>query len=60
LLPTINQTVNQHVIAISRQQTEIVLSTFGASANVMGSIALVVKDVILRPTRVEQLNKQAI
>ena len=60
LLPTINQIVEQHVLEISRRQTEIALSTFGASANVIGAVALVVKDVVLSPTRVEQFNKQAI
>ena len=54
LLPAIKESVEKHSLPEIIQQMEILLSAFGSDASVIGSIAIVVDDILSNPTRVER------
>jgi len=49
LLPAIKETVANHSMPEFDQQTEVVLSTFGSDASLIGAIAIVADDVFAKP-----------
>ena len=49
LLPAIKETVANHSMPEFDQQTEVVLSTFGPDASLIGAIAIVADDVFAKP-----------
>lgn len=49
LLPAIKDTVANHTMPEFAQQTEVVLSTFGPDASLIGAIAIVAEDVFAKP-----------
>lgn len=55
LLPAINAAVKERTLIEMQQQVEVKLSAFGASASVMGAVALVVRTTLLQPTRLGSL-----
>ena len=54
LLPAIREVLPQHTLPEIDQQAEIVLSSFGQDASLIGAIAIVVNDVLSHPTQVER------
>lgn len=54
LLPAIEETVLLHSLPEIDQQAEVVLSTFGTDASLIGAIAIVVNDVLTNPTHAER------
>ncbi len=52
LLPAIQRAVRERALAETRARTQIVLSAFGPDASVMGAVALVVKDILSKPSTV--------
>jgi glucokinase-like ROK family protein len=54
LLPVIEETVSLHSLPEIGQQAEVVLSTFGPDASLIGAIAIVVDDILASPTHVER------
>jgi N-acetylglucosamine repressor len=54
LLPVIRETVCQHTLPEIGGQVEIGLSAFGPNASLIGSIAIVVDDILSNPTRIER------
>ena len=54
LLPAIKETVARHSLPEIDQQAEVLLSTFGPDASLIGAIAIVVDDVLSRPMNIER------
>ena len=54
LLPVIRETVCEHTLPEIGGQVEIGLSAFGPDASLIGSIAIVVDDILSNPTRIER------
>jgi glucokinase-like ROK family protein len=54
LLPAIKDVVAKRTLAEAQSQTQIILSTFGPAASVVGGVALVVNAVLANPSRVER------
>ncbi len=54
LLPAISSSVNMHTLSEISQQVEILISEFGPDASVIGAVALVVNDILINPSRVEE------
>jgi glucokinase-like ROK family protein len=54
LLPAIREVIPHHTLPEIDQQAEIVLSTFGQDASLIGAIAIVLNDVLSNPTQVER------
>ena len=54
LLPAIREVIPNHTLPEIDQQAEVVLSTFGPDASLIGAIAIVVNDVLYDPTQVER------
>lgn len=54
LLPAIKESIEKYSPPEINQQMEILLSAFGSDASVIGSIAIVVDDILSNPTRVER------
>lgn len=52
LLPAIKETVADHSMPEFDQQTEVVLSTFGTDASLIGAIAIVADDVLSKPMNI--------
>jgi glucokinase-like ROK family protein len=52
LLPAIKEIVVHHSLPEIDQQTEVLLSTFGTDASLIGAIAIVVDDVLSRPMNI--------
>jgi glucokinase-like ROK family protein len=52
LLPAIKESVTKHSLPEINHQVQILISTFGTDASVMGAIALVVNDILLNPSHV--------
>jgi glucokinase-like ROK family protein len=59
LLPAIAQVVEERALAETRAGTQVVQSTFGPDASVMGAVALVVKSVLSHPSSVKRLSEKA-
>lgn len=54
LLPAIKDVVAKRTLAEAQSQTQIVLSTFGPAASVVGGVALVVNAILANPSQVER------
>ena len=54
LLPAIRGEIPAHTLPEIDQQAEVVLSSFGTNASLIGAIAIVVDDVLSNPTQVER------
>ena len=54
LLPAIKESIEKYSPPEINQQMEILLSAFGSDASVIGSISIVVDDILSNPTRVER------
>ena len=54
LLPAARETIANHTLPEIDQQAEIVLSSFGPDASLIGAIAIVVDDVLSHPSQVER------
>ncbi|MEW5940954.1 MAG: ROK family protein, partial [Chloroflexota bacterium] len=54
LLPAIRDVIPHHTLPEIDQQAEVVLSSFGQDASLIGAIAIVVNDAITNPTQVER------
>jgi glucokinase-like ROK family protein len=54
LLPGIKETVSHHALPEIDQQVEVLLSSFGPDASLIGAIAIVVDDVLSNPMSVER------
>jgi glucokinase-like ROK family protein len=58
LLPAIKEVVAKRTLTEAQPQTQIVLSTFGPAASVIGAAALVVNAILASPSRVERMAGQ--
>lgn len=54
LLPAIREIIPHHTLPEIDQQAEVILSSFGPDASLIGAIAIVVDDVLTNPTQVER------
>jgi glucokinase-like ROK family protein len=54
LLPAAREVIAQHTLPEIGQQAEIILSSFGSDASLIGAIAIVVDDVLSNPVQVER------
>ena len=54
LLPAIKETVSRHSFPEVGQQAEVLLSSFGPDASLIGAIAIVVDDVLKKPMNIER------
>jgi len=54
LLPAIREEIPTHTLPEIDQQAEIVLSSFGTDASLIGAIAIIVDDVLSNPSQVER------
>jgi glucokinase-like ROK family protein len=54
LLPAIREVIPRHTLPEIDQQAEVILSSFGPNASLIGAIAIVVDDVLSHPTQVER------
>jgi len=54
LLPAACEVITRHTLPEIGQQAEIVLSSFGSDASLIGAIAIVVDDVLSHPSQVER------
>ncbi len=54
LLPGIEETVSRHALPEIDQQAEVLLSSFGPDASLIGAIAIVVDDVLSNPMSAER------
>ena len=54
LLPAIREIIPHHTLPEIDQQAEVILSSFGPDASLIGAIAIVVDDVLSHPTQVER------
>jgi glucokinase-like ROK family protein len=54
LLPSIMETVGKHSLPEIDQQVEVCLSTFGPDASLIGAVAVVVDDILSKPTHIER------
>jgi glucokinase-like ROK family protein len=54
LLPAVREVIPQHTLPEIDQQAEVVLSSFGQDASLIGAIAIVVDNVLSNPTQVER------
>jgi len=54
LLPGIEETVSRHALPEIDRQVEVLLSSFGPDASLIGAIAIVVDDVLSNPMSVER------
>jgi predicted NBD/HSP70 family sugar kinase len=54
LLPGIKETVSHHSLPEIDQKAEVLLSSFGPDASLIGAIAIVVDDVLSNPLDVER------
>jgi glucokinase-like ROK family protein len=54
LLPAISASVKKHTLSEIYQQVEILISEFGPDASVIGAVALVVNNILINPSRVEE------
>jgi glucokinase-like ROK family protein len=54
LLPAIREVIPHHTLPEIDQQAEVILSSFGPNASLIGAIAIVVDDVLSHPTQVER------
>jgi glucokinase-like ROK family protein len=55
LLPAIKETVARHSLPEIGKRVEVVLSTFGPDASLLGAAAIVADDVLTHPTTVERM-----
>jgi len=54
LLPAIREVLPRHTLPEIDQQAEVILSSFGPNASLIGAIGIVVDDVLSHPTQVER------
>ncbi len=54
LLPAIREVIPHHTLPEIDQQAEVIMSSFGPNASLIGAIAIVVDDVLSHPTQVER------
>lgn len=54
LLPAIREVIPHHTLPEIDQQAEVILSSFGQDASLIGAIAIVVDDVLSHPSQVER------
>jgi glucokinase-like ROK family protein len=54
LLPAIREVIPHHTLPEIDQQAEVVLSSFGQDASLIGAIAIVVDDVLSHPNQIER------
>lgn len=54
LLPSIREVIPHHTLPEIDQQAEVIMSSFGPNASLIGAIAIVVDDVLSHPTQVER------
>jgi glucokinase-like ROK family protein len=54
LLPAIREVIPNHTLPEIDQQAEVVLSSFGPDASLIGAIAIVVDDVLSHPNQIER------
>jgi glucokinase-like ROK family protein len=54
LLPAIREVIPRHTLPEIDQQAEVILSSFGPDASLIGAIAIVVNDVLSNPTQVKR------
>lgn len=54
LLPAIREVIPRHTLPEIDQQAEVILSSFGPNASLIGAIGIVVDDVLSHPTQVER------
>lgn len=54
LLPPIREVIPHHTLPEIDQQAEVILSSFGPDASLIGAIAIVVDDVLTNPSQVER------
>jgi glucokinase-like ROK family protein len=54
LLPAIREVIPHHTLPEVDQQAEVILSSFGPDASLIGAIAIVVDDVLTNPSQVER------
>lgn len=54
LLPSIQQVIQERALAETCARAQVLLSAFGPDASVMGAVALVVKEMLSKPSSVEQ------
>lgn len=54
MLPSIRETASKHALPETGQQVEILLSSFGPDASLVGATAIVVHDILHNPTHVER------
>jgi glucokinase-like ROK family protein len=54
LLPSIQQTVNEHSMTENVMQAEVSLSPFGPDASLIGAAAIVINDILTNPSSVEK------
>ena len=54
LLPAIREVIPNHTLPEIDQEAEVVLSSFGPDASLIGAIAIVADDVLSNPTQVER------
>ncbi|MBN1660449.1 MAG: ROK family transcriptional regulator [Anaerolineae bacterium] len=60
LLPAIHQAIENSTLPEIRAQAQVVLSAFGADASLIGAVALVVDDILARPSSVERLSRHPV
>jgi hypothetical protein len=53
-LPAIRDVIPNHTLPEIDQQAEVVLSSFGPDASLIGAIAIMVDDVLSNPNQVER------
>ncbi|MFZ5909975.1 MAG: ROK family protein [Chloroflexota bacterium] len=54
MLPSIKEAVSRHALPETSQQIEILLSSFGPDASLIGATGIVVHDILQNPTHVER------
>lgn len=54
MLPSIKEAVLKHALPEASQQVEILLSSFGPEASLIGATSIVVHDILQNPTHVER------
>ncbi len=55
LMPAIKHMTAKHVLRENQSRTEVILSTYGTSANVIGAVALVVNDILKHPNNINTI-----
>jgi glucokinase-like ROK family protein len=57
MLPSIQKVIEEHSLDVIRKPVEILISSFGSDASVMGASAMVVQGILSNPTAVRRAEK---